>query len=352
MSSSSLSPSPSQGSVQPQVPPGSPVPMVLFNAAEIIGPIELGVIVSMLLYGCALVQAYVYFSKFKSDPLFFKLVVFGTLALELGHGACVSSLLWTATISTYGHPQSLAVFPYSADVTIIITILVQLLVQGFFIYRLAKLCKMWLLPGLCIALCIGGHGLGFYVSARAVAMTSLAEFRTTQKVTILLSLILDGVRDVAVTAGLVFYLWQMRRQSWGRSTQFPGERFESVRPEFHRTVNTLDLIVLWTVETGLITTVCDALVIVFFLVKGDTFIWVGIYIVLGNIYANSLLAALNSRLLFRSDSYQGRSYELEQVDRTTTQRSMVVVHRVTQQHYDTESGYHEDVADSKSAVSV
>lgn len=52
----------------------------------------------------------------------------------------------------------------------------------------------------------------------------------------------------------------------------------------------IDRLVLWTIETGLITSLVAVLVISFFLAMKETYIWVGLYTILASVNGNSLLA--------------------------------------------------------------
>ncbi|KAG1783014.1 hypothetical protein EV702DRAFT_1059582 [Suillus placidus] len=60
-----------------------------------------------------------------------------------------------------------------------------------------------------------------------------------------------------------------------------------------------DRLVLWTMETGLIASLVAVLVMSFFLAMKNNYIWIGLYAILASVNANSLLASLNGRLMFR-----------------------------------------------------
>ncbi|KAI6002159.1 hypothetical protein EDD15DRAFT_2229742 [Pisolithus albus] len=94
----------------------------------------------------------------------------------------------------------------------------------------------------------------------------------------ILTLVSGATCDLIITAGLVFHLRKQRAL-----TKMP------------RTISLLDNLTIWSIETGLVTSINAVLVTVFFSVQRTTFIWSALYIVLADVYTNTFLAALNSR---------------------------------------------------------
>lgn len=66
----------------------------------------------------------------------------------------------------------------------------------------------------------------------------------------------------------------------------------------------IDQLVLWTIETGLITSLMAIALATWFLVVKQNYVWFGVWFMWPNVVGNSLLASLNRRLLLR-ESWRG-----------------------------------------------
>ncbi|KAH7909890.1 hypothetical protein BJ138DRAFT_1114570 [Hygrophoropsis aurantiaca] len=278
------------------LPPGFTLEPII-DVSVLIGPVELGVVVAIFLFGCSIVQGYIYYSTFRKDPWFFKVLVASVLAVETAHVMSVTACMWSMTVATYGNPVALTVFPTGADLAILFTSLISAIVQGFYVFRLTRFSKTRILPAFCAAVSASAHITSLVIAGKAFAMKSLAQFESANFRLITLCLASDVVCDLALTCGMVYHLRNRRKSG------------------FPQTVYAIDRLILWTLgesciapaisrneinpripETGLITCLNSILVLVFFLTMKQNFVWVGLYAFFACIYTNSLLASLNSRL--------------------------------------------------------
>ncbi|KAH7914072.1 hypothetical protein BJ138DRAFT_490193 [Hygrophoropsis aurantiaca] len=253
----------------------------------ILGPVQVGVAASSFLSGCLAIQAYVYYSKFTTDSCLFKIFVAFLVLLETTHLLCIVISQWQMTL---GLPASLIVLPHAGDAVITLSGLIFFCVQSFFILRLLKLSKSKYLAVACLVLCAGFAISGEVIARNAFAMTSVERFTSTQYATIVACITAGVMCDIGVTAGLMYHLFKLRKA------------------EFSRTTRTIDTLMLWTLETGLIPCVLTLASLTCFLTMGHnckkipwtrmmlnyTFIpviWIGLYEILGSTYANACLAA-------------------------------------------------------------
>ncbi|EIW74569.1 hypothetical protein CONPUDRAFT_147610 [Coniophora puteana RWD-64-598 SS2] len=81
----------------------------------------------------------------------------------------------------------------------------------------------------------------------------------------------------------VYYLWSMRK-----SANFPSAR------------NTIGRFMLLTIETGMCTGFLAGLVLIFYLAQRNTYVWIGLFIILASLEGNAVLAALNGRWILMS----------------------------------------------------
>ncbi|KAG2156349.1 hypothetical protein DEU56DRAFT_937435 [Suillus clintonianus] len=205
-----------------------------------IGPVVLGALVNACLFGCLIVQTYVYYANFGNDRRAIKITVAAIFASQIAHVTCVSASLWNVAVSTYGDPLRLQVFPWGADATILFTAITGVLVESPFAFRLWKLSKSLYLPLLSLALCLAAQSVSLVIAVRAFNMKSLATFAHDQNTLITLSLTSRVVCELTLTMAIAWYL---RKQ----------------RSIFSRTTSILDRLVLWTID-----------------------IWVGLYAILAS----------------------------------------------------------------------
>ncbi|KAH7915884.1 hypothetical protein BJ138DRAFT_1140664 [Hygrophoropsis aurantiaca] len=248
------------------------------SLALVNGPSEIGAIISSFLTGCLAVQTYVYYTRFSSDCTLLKIFIAGVCVTEIAHLCCVIVVLWQSTITVLGP----TVPSYAADTVIALTIIVSYGGQLFFIFRLLRLSGNKLLPLLCLSLSILFAACGIVISVNAFRMASAVQFVDSQFVVITLDFVAAAACDVATTLGLIYHLRRLRK------TEFPNSS------------PVIDTLILWTMETGLTTSLCTILAALCFVLMRDNFVWMGVYEVLASVRANALLAALNSRSTIRS----------------------------------------------------
>ncbi|KAF7351911.1 Retinol dehydrogenase 12 [Mycena venus] len=249
-----------------------------------LGAIEIGTLLSGVLFGLITAQTYVYFKNFPRDSRFMKGLVFALWIVEMAHTACIFDALYMYTITAYGNPTSLIKFPISLDVTIVLHGTTVIIVQLFFTHRMSKFLKnKYYIP---VILSVGAvllvRFIAFLVSGvAAVRMSTLLTFMQSWKSLILFDLLSCAITDVIISAILVYQL-AIRRASAYKST-----------------IAIMDKLIMWAVETCLVTTFTTMVMLVCFLTMKQNFIWVGILLVQPKIFSNALLANLNSRTGFR-----------------------------------------------------
>ncbi|KAG1752502.1 uncharacterized protein EDB91DRAFT_1343546, partial [Suillus paluster] len=194
----------------------APFSVVTFNAYVIIGPMVLSALVNACFFGVLIVQIYVYYANFANDHRAMKLTVAAILASQIAHVICVSATLWNLTVSAYGNPSSLQVFPLGADAAILFTGITGLLVESSFAFRLWKLSKRLPLPLLSLALCLLTQSIAFVMSVKAFLMTSLATFVADQNPLITLAFTSRVVCELTLTLSIAWYLRKQRSSTFSR----------------------------------------------------------------------------------------------------------------------------------------
>ncbi|KAH9933209.1 uncharacterized protein BXZ73DRAFT_101171 [Epithele typhae] len=243
-------------------------------ASATYGPIFIGVVFNVLLYGVTITQTYIYFTTFKKDRIRMKAFVGLLLLCDTVNCAFDITFLYTALVTNFGNVSALTtatwVFATDAAMTAIIGSLVQL----FFAWRVQVLTNNTLAV-VVIAACAIIQLLGGIGSSIATGMIpEFVEFRRF-KVIVIIWLSFSAMADCLITIVLVGYL---RRHKTGFG---PIDDF-------------VDKIIRITVQTGLITALCAIVNLVLFLASPT-----GLHLIfnlpLSKLYTNSLMSSLNSR---------------------------------------------------------
>ncbi|KAH9889978.1 hypothetical protein C8Q73DRAFT_146699 [Cubamyces lactineus] len=279
------------------------------------GPIFIGVMFNILLYGIMITQTYLYFQKYKRDKPWMKLFVLFLFVCDSLNCAFDIAFLYDPLITNYGNVEALnvATWGYSSlcdrsvmatSIPAYIPILIQhtrvdpamtaiigMLVQMFFAWRVKVLTSSWIAVGT-IAVCSFAQFCGGLGTAIAVGM--IPQFVQFQKfqVIVIIWLAFSAVADTLVTASLV---WHLRTHRTGMLV----------------TDDVIDRIIRLTVQTGLITALCAIVDLVLFLVSPT-----GLHLIfnlpLSKLYTNSLMSSLNSRQGWHYDTSRGASQNREQ----------------------------------------
>ncbi|KAJ7611110.1 hypothetical protein DFH06DRAFT_1245588 [Mycena polygramma] len=248
-----------------------------------IGAIEIGTMLSGVLFGLITAQTYVYFRTFPEDSRFSKALVGALWIIELAHTACSFDALYMYTVRSYGNPASLLRFPLSLDTTVILHGATVIIVQLFFTHRIAKFIqKTYYLPALAMFILLVRFAAFIVSGVAALRMSDIFSFMNTWKSLILFDLISCAITDVMMSAILVYQLAQRRSNV------------------YQRTLAVMDKLIMWSVETCVVTTFTTVTIMICFLTMGEkNFIWLGILLVQPKIFSNALLANLNSRSVLR-----------------------------------------------------
>ncbi|KAJ7123145.1 hypothetical protein C8R44DRAFT_785410 [Mycena epipterygia] len=249
-----------------------------------LGAIEIGTMISIFLFGIVTVQVFSYFRNFHKDPWQLKLLVGVIWAVELIHTALTCASTYEKTITSFGDVQALPELSTSFNLSIAFVAVIGPLVQGFYAYRILKLSGRRLMPVICWILSILRFLNLLGISISAFLSPNLIEYKIRFSWLIISSLVISATTDILITATTCYYL---RTRSQNKSTF-----------QFQRTRNMVDFLVLWSIQTGLLTSVTTILMLICF-VTMDNFIWVAFLFLVSRSFSNSLLSSLNSRTSIR-----------------------------------------------------
>ncbi|KAK7457790.1 hypothetical protein VKT23_010129 [Stygiomarasmius scandens] len=250
-----------------------------------LGPIEIGVLVSSVSYGVVLVQTYKYFqASFRNDSVLLKCTVACLCVLQTVHSVLLWDYLYNKTVTNFTADNiSEKIFGahWSLRASFPVTAIITLVVQTFFTYQVRILLSTWYYPALMVPALLIRFGLGI---ARGIVNgpDQIQDFFHEFKWLIITSSVLGAAIDITNTIALSIAI----------------DRNYS---PLLRSRNISDKLVMWTIETGLITSIYSTLeVILLSTMKPNRFVWIVFWMQAGKLYSNAILSFLNGRISLRS----------------------------------------------------
>jgi len=241
-----------------------------------LGAMLIGVLISTTLFGLTTLQSYLYYLNYGRDRAAFKWLVGILWVLDFVHTIFISHSTYYFLVQQYGNPGALLRGEWSIIMEVAITVVVTLLVQCFFAHRVYKLThgNLWL-SGIIVALSLTHAATGV---ASTVKLFQIQVFARLPEVLGIMSatLIIMAANDLFITAVLCWYL----RKSQSTFTETQGA---------------IRLLIVYTVETGLLTSIFVTIDAICILTMPNNWIFIGITFSVSKLYANSLLTILNSR---------------------------------------------------------
>ncbi|CAE6432853.1 unnamed protein product [Rhizoctonia solani] len=229
-----------------------------------LGPILLGTIVNVWLYGIMVTQTTMYYVAFPRDHRWIKMLVAYMFFVDTLNTIFDVGLVWKYTITLFGWGHS----KDSRFIVVILsepvmTVMISSTTQGFFAWRVAKLTgQAWM--GWAIAT---SAVIQFFAGlATTIGTFIVKDFGRFQELRppVIIWLALSALTDIVITSILSWYL-------------------HTHRTGFSKTDDVITRLVRLTVQTGLITTVWATTDLLVYLC------WVS------KLYTNSLMSTLNSR---------------------------------------------------------
>ncbi|KDN41710.1 hypothetical protein RSAG8_07241, partial [Rhizoctonia solani AG-8 WAC10335] len=249
-----------------------------------LGAILIGTFLNVWLYGILVTQVTMYYSVYKSDATWVKLLVAWLMLLDTLNTIFDMGFVYRYSITLFGNFPAQLHSHWLFHLAPLMTVTIAATAQGFFVWRINRLtgCK-WLSWGV---------GLVLAVQFAAGAATTVAAFRVVDftrfgelKLQISLWLVSSAVADTAITVILSWYL-------------------HAHRTGFSKTDGIITRIIRITVQTGLFTTVWALVDLIMYLAVPNS-LHLLFNLPLPKLYSNSLLSTLNARGGWGNDSMGG-----------------------------------------------
>ncbi|KAJ6484018.1 hypothetical protein C8R45DRAFT_1099184 [Mycena sanguinolenta] len=285
--------------------------MAEFDVTLLFGPMLIGVLLNTMLYGVMAVQAFMYYSRYKTDRAWFRYLVLYLVIIETANWVCDVGLIYEPLIIRFGHPEALTISP---------------VLQVFIAWRILVVTRSYVLPGIIFILAMvslaGGVATTTVVSIHP-AFASFSHFR----IEVATWLISSTVCDAVLTASLVHSLARFHLFIWTRKTNMVG------------TDSYINKIIRLSIQTGSITAIAALLDLIFFLTIPKTSFNFLFDFPLSKLYTNALISTLNARPWQEHFSHDDAPNALFEQSNTGVRSRIAVGTSITVvQHRDPEPG--------------
>ncbi|KIP06899.1 hypothetical protein PHLGIDRAFT_24357 [Phlebiopsis gigantea 11061_1 CR5-6] len=243
------------------------------------GAAMIGGFITAVLYGVMLVQIWMFFRRSQGEGPFMRASV-RTHLLNTMHLICIIHALYRFMVSNFLNPLALIEKTPWSVMVVFFTAATDVLVQCWFTFRVHRLSKgnWWLTVILgCLTITVLGNSVGVF------QLATFPEFAKANWV-VYLGLAFTVTTDLIIALALCYYLRRMRSGS------------------FHRTESMITNLMVYAVNTGLLTSLLCIACIVARVTQPNNFIFIGLFFPLSSLYSNALLGSLNARDWFRTGS--------------------------------------------------
>ncbi|KAF9043623.1 hypothetical protein BDZ89DRAFT_1059540 [Hymenopellis radicata] len=284
------------------IPPGL-VPVVPYSAlAHMQGALFIGVVISVFLFGISTTQSWYYYQHYPNDRKFLKAVVATLWLFELFHAVLACHAVYWYLVMNYSNPEALGVSIWSANLTLLASAFITLIVHLFFAWRVRMLSGgRWLIPVIIGIVALASSAFVLATVGLSFKAGTFADYPEPDiEVVSSTSLALSVLADIMIAVSIGYYL------NRGRSG-------------FSKTDHLINKLIFYAMNVGILTSVLDFVVLITSEVD-NSLIFLAIFEVVGSVYFNSLLAMLNIRHITRGQvlNEDGTSLELHSTNHKTT----------------------------------
>ncbi|KAI0367132.1 hypothetical protein BV20DRAFT_1055112 [Pilatotrama ljubarskyi] len=263
--------------------PAGPPPLPALD--NTLGALLIGTFLGLMLYGLTVHQTYRYWRLYPRDVSWLKCLVLGILMVETLHTTLCMIAVYYHLVTNYFNPATLLVGHWSTRLLTPTTGVTILLCQSFYAFRVYLIgphyiYRLLVSVAIVFMVCVCGFTTAATVEGFRL---SLDDFK---QVSWLISAVFGCavVVDMCLTGTLVVVLLRSRTG-------------------FKRTDSLIEVLIIYSINTGLLTSIFGVLCFIFAIILPGNLVYIGISIVGVKLYANSVLAvSLSDRMLAGFDA--------------------------------------------------
>ncbi|KAI0789361.1 hypothetical protein C8Q75DRAFT_765295 [Abortiporus biennis] len=242
------------------------------DVRDSLGATLIGAFMSAVLSGVLTMQVVVYFRLYSVDFSRNKTMVVFLWVLDCVHVSMACAATWTYLIAKRGSNTIADFIPWTIAVTVALTAIITFITHCFFVQRVYTLGRSLRLAIPIFALALGRLVAALVSTSEMIHLKSYAAFVSQCGWVFTVGLSLSAATDIFITITLLFLL---RRSRTGYSTT---------------TDHIIDSIALYTIETGMITSITTIVSLICWVSMPNNLIFLALHFTISKLYANSVLA--------------------------------------------------------------
>ncbi|KAF8079390.1 hypothetical protein FPV67DRAFT_1692306 [Lyophyllum atratum] len=241
------------------------------------GALLLGGYAAATLAGIVAIQILLYFRMYwPADPKVITGLVLLIGVLDGTHTGLTCAALWNYLIDGFGVVR-MEEIPLTLSLTILLTAMITFLVQGFYAHRILLLSKRnWYLAGPIILLATLRLASATATSVELIRLRTFPAFKDRFGWLFSTGLALSCAIDIIITLCMSVLLQRSRARSLSLD-------------------HIIDSLILYTFETGSLTCFGTTVSMICWLAMSGNLVFMALHLIVAKLYANSLLASLNTR---------------------------------------------------------
>ncbi|THU96104.1 hypothetical protein K435DRAFT_665112 [Dendrothele bispora CBS 962.96] len=279
---------------------------------DTIGAMFIGMVVGLVLWGFSCLQVWFYFDNYKSDPVLLRTVVFLTWLSDTIHQTLVVHVVYTYVIAFFGDVGHLDKVIWSVYIEVLFCAFTGFLVQSFFAYRIWQCgyCKIPLIPTkILLVVAELFTSVAYVCQGLAQGLHTYEQLKQLKALSMTVN-VLAASGDVVLSVSISYML-------------------TASKTGFTRSNHLINRLVLFSINTGLLTSLCACCSLLFILVLPNTFWYFAFYFVISRFYSNSLLATLNARRRFNQiGRVENKAATTDNIGKSTQRGSQAFTERV------------------------
>ncbi|KZP20566.1 hypothetical protein FIBSPDRAFT_742198 [Athelia psychrophila] len=245
------------------------------------GATLIGVILASALWGVTCVQVWMYYTNYPKDPWHLKALVAAVFISDTVHEILICHSIYTYLVTNFGNGAELGIIVWSILIEVLFSVSIILRSRSFLALRVWKFSgKNMYITAVVVLLVVGEFISVLYYTGRAYNLKTYAELAALQGPSMTINA-LGAAGDVVIAVSLCTMLHKSRTG-------------------FKRSDTMVKRLMLFTINTGLLTSICAIASLISIAASPNTFIYIAFFFMMGRLYSNTLMATLNARRAIRT----------------------------------------------------
>ncbi|KAJ7816617.1 hypothetical protein B0H13DRAFT_431128 [Mycena leptocephala] len=243
-----------------------------------LGPIIIGAFFSVFFFGLICMQTIYYLKRFPDDIFLVKFTVISLWILQLVYTCFICEGAYTMSVGDFGRTFALLYTPIGLNLAVLMGSLTDHGVQAFFVARIYKATGALYISIFLWTVVLFLQSISLFLTIQEFRIDSIPILGFRFKTLLNVLFFGDAILDIVNAVVLCFYLKVQSRTAFSQTT-----------------AEVLDRLVIYTLQTGLGTSLVALAAAISFRVAPNDYLWTMFFMALPGSFGSALLANVNNR---------------------------------------------------------